>query len=103
MGCSGGACRAQEVHAGTAGAAWYGPTWHTSVVVLVDGAINQIYRYTSKPHGALGELHLAMLQELSLQFSRGRPGREPLRVWPKVATFLASVPSNAYYHIGGPK
>ena len=81
---------------GTARAPWYGPTWHTSAVVLLNGAINQIYSYTGKPYGALGELHLAMLQELSLQFLRGRPGRGPLRVWPKVGTFLASVPSNAY-------
>ena len=44
----------------------------------------------------MGELHCVVLQELFLHCSRVRPGREPLRVWPKVVTFLASVPPFAY-------
>ena len=81
---------------GTARAPWCGPTWHTFVVVLGNAARNQINRYTTKPYEAPQELHLVTRQELFLQFLRARPGRKRLTVWPKVATFLASVPSFAY-------
>ena len=93
----------RECAQGTARVPRHGPTWHTFVVVLVNAARNQINTYTTEAYEAPRELHSVALRELFSAFSRGRPGRKPLRVWPKVVTFLASVPSFAYQHIGAPE
>ena len=62
-----------------------------------------IYIFTYWLCVTLVELPVLTLQELFSQFSRGRPGREQLRVRLKVATFLASVPPFAYWQVARPK
>ena len=81
---------------GMARAACHGTTWHSFDAMLATGATNWKYTYAIQLGNASISQRDGKCPELILQCSRGRLLRELLRVRPKVATFLASVPPFPY-------